>query len=98
MNRVIRARIKVNSVIENGWIPKDSDVEQKDNEQISAGAVYSEDKNSENYSFSKATPSLSLNMTINNPNAFGILKKDMEYYLDFIPAEDSATRKELGWL
>lgn len=81
MNPIIRAKITVGSVIENGGTA------EKYSESISAIAVYSEDKNSENYSFSIATPSLSLNMTITNPGAFGKLEQGKEYYLDFIPVE-----------
>lgn len=89
MNRSIRAKIKINSVREDyntAQIPDNAG--EKTGEQISARAVYSEDKTTENYSFSVATPSLSLLMYINNPNAFGILKEGLEYYLDFVPVED----------
>lgn len=86
MNRIIRAKIKVQSVINHPQTSVDDMVvASKTGEQIQAGAVYSDDKNSENYSFSVATPSLSLSMYISNPGAFGIFEPDQEYYLDFIP-------------
>ncbi len=75
----IRAKIKIDSVKASG--------EPKTAEQIYASAVYSSDKTTENYSFSIATPSLSLTMHINNPRAFDQLIQGKEYYLDFTPAE-----------
>ncbi len=80
MNRVIRAKIKIDSV-------KANSDDAKTGEQISAMAVYSSDKTTENYSFSVATPSLSLQMYISNPGAFDKLIQGKEYYLDFIPVE-----------
>lgn len=82
MNRVIRAKIKIASVQTNA-----TDDLPKQFESISAAAVYSEDKEQENYSFSQSTPHLSLSMTINNPGAFDRLIAGKEYYLDFIPVE-----------
>lgn len=46
-------------------------------------AVYSNDPNSPNYSWSTATPSASLQMTITNPVAFEQFKVGEEYFLDF---------------
>lgn len=92
MNRSIRAKIKIHSVREDyntAQVP--DNVGKKTGEQIRAIPVYSEDKTTENYSFSVATPSLSLLMYISNPNAFGILKEGLEYYLDFVLVEDSGT-------
>lgn len=80
MNRTIRAKIKIHNVTAHG--------EPKTGEQISAGAVYSEDKTTENYSFSVATPSLNLQMFISNPGAFNQLIAGKEYYLDFIPVPE----------
>lgn len=84
---VIRAKIKIDSVLENNL------GEEKNNEQIYASAVYSPDNTTENYEFSLATPSLSLNMVISNPMAFDRLVQGKEYYLDFIPVEDSTGDK-----
>lgn len=55
-------------------------------EQIELNAVYSEDKSTENYSFSAATPSARLSMFISNPSAIGAFEVGKEYYLDFTPA------------
>lgn len=78
---MIRAKIKIDNVRLDG--------DPKTGEQISAGAVYSSDKTTENYSFSAATPSLNLQMYISNPGAFGKLIQGKEYYLDFVPVEDN---------
>lgn len=88
MNATIRAKIKIDSVRESLNIHEGDG--KKHGEQISAMAVYSEDKTTENYSFSVATPSLSLQMYINNPGAFDKLIAGKEYYLDFIPVDDDA--------
>jgi hypothetical protein len=51
-------------------------------------AVYSSDPSSENKSFTDATPSLSLNMTISDGKpAADQFEEGKEYYLDFTPAE-----------
>lgn len=55
-------------------------------ESISLSAVYSEDKTSENYSYSVATPSAQLKMFIANPSAFGAFELGGEYIVDFSPA------------
>ncbi len=54
-------------------------------EIVKLSAVYSDDKNSENYSFSQATPSADISMCISNPAAFGAFELNKEYYLDFTP-------------
>lgn len=56
-------------------------------EIVDFNAVYSSDPETENYSFSKATPSLNLTMSITNPGAFGAFEAGKEYYLDFTPVE-----------
>lgn len=95
MNRVIRAKIKIDRITEHHNTAKISDnVGEKTGEQINAMAVYSEDKTTENYSYSVATPSLSLQMYISNPNAFGILEEGKEYYLDFAPVLETDKEKE----
>jgi hypothetical protein len=52
-------------------------------EQVLLGAVYSSDPNSENYSFSKYTPSASLSMHITNPEAFDFFVEGAQYRLTF---------------
>lgn len=46
-------------------------------------AIYSGDKNAEDNTYSKATPSASLEITISNPAAQGFLVPGKSYYLDF---------------
>ncbi len=103
MNATIRAKIKIDWVKEsrNTASTPGGTEGAKVGEQISAGAVYSEDKTSENYSFSVATPSLNLGMYISNPSAFDKLITGKEYYLDFIPVEEedeSYADKHIGQL
>ena len=53
-------------------------------EQVKLGAVC--DGSPENNSFSKATPSATLDITIDNPAAQGILVPGKCFYLDFTSA------------
>jgi hypothetical protein len=55
----------------------------KASEQVTLSAVWSDDKNSENYSYSQATPNATLNMYISNPQAFGFFEEGAEYVLTF---------------
>lgn len=80
---VMRAKFKVGSLVEN----TDSTTGEKNQEQVHLHAVYSSDPESENAKWSKWTPAGSMNITINNPGAFGILKANQEYFLDFTPVE-----------
>ena len=85
-NAVTRAKIRVGSVIE-CFDDHGETKGQKNAERVVAHAVYSDDPNSENKQWSKWTPMFHLDMTINNPGAFGKLEAGKEYYLDFIPTE-----------
>lgn len=86
-NGVLRAKIKVGSIVEGKNSSRPDGEAVKTNEQIFAHGVYSEDPASENKKWATATPSLSLNMQIDNPGAFDKLEAGKEYYLDFIPVE-----------
>lgn len=55
-------------------------------ENVTFQAVY-DDGGNENKSFSEATPSLGLSMTISNPAALGSFKAGNCYYLDFSEAQ-----------
>jgi len=61
--------------------------------QVTLSAVYSGDKNSEDNTFSQATPSAELTMMVTNPPAFDFFKKvweeEKKVYLDFSVAETS---------
>jgi len=54
--------------------------------QVFFQPVYSSDPESENHSWSQATPAGSLNMTITNPSAFNQFESGKEYFLDISPA------------
>ncbi|HEX8249017.1 MAG TPA: hypothetical protein VF599_12640 [Pyrinomonadaceae bacterium] len=81
---ILRAKIRVGVIQDNG-----TTATEKTFESISAHGVYSEDPSSENKSFAKATPSLTLTMQIDNPKAFGFWEEGAEYYLDITRAEKS---------
>jgi hypothetical protein len=63
---------------------------KKMSEQVSLSAVYSADPESENYSFSKATPGAYLNMTISNPEAFDYFEEGKEYIVTFEKVEKAS--------
>lgn len=63
----IKARFVANYIQENGS-PKTSEI-------VHFNAVYSSDPSNPNYSYSKATPGAYMNMTVSNPDAFGIFKQ-----------------------
>lgn len=46
-------------------------------------AVYSADPNSENYSWSQASPAGSLQLSISNPAARGVFQQGKQYILTF---------------
>ncbi len=73
---MIRAKFRCTSVQTSG-----------ENEQVSLMAVYSDDPNDPNKQWSKWTPSGSVMLTINNPDAQGKFKTNEEYFLDFTPAK-----------
>lgn len=49
--------------------------------------VYSTDPEHENKKFWNATPSGTIDMSINNPDAVAEFVEGQEYYVDFSPAE-----------
>ncbi len=67
-----RAKMKVNQVTDNGY-----------SDTVEFSAVYGGDKNSEDNTYSKATPSANLKMQIDNPELRGKIKPGQIYYLDF---------------
>lgn len=56
-------------------------------DKVRLAAVYTGDKNSEDNTYSKATPSASVEMQIDNPSARGQMKPGQRFYVDFTPAE-----------
>ena len=73
---MIRAKMQVSSITLNGY-----------SETAKLHAVYSGDKNSEDNTYAKATPSATMDIQIDNPNAQGKLKPGMKVYVDFTVAE-----------
>jgi hypothetical protein len=59
----------------------------KSQEEIGLNAVYSNEEGSANKQWSKWTPSASLTMTINNPDAFGKLLPGQFVFVDLIPCD-----------
>jgi hypothetical protein len=57
-------------------------------ETVKLRAVYSDDPESENAQWSRWTPSAQFEIHINNPQAFGKLTKNHEFFVDFTPASD----------
>ena len=54
-------------------------------ERVKLHAVYSSNPEAPNHTWSKATPTGSLEMQINNPAAFGAFVPGVEYDLTFAP-------------
>jgi hypothetical protein len=75
----IRAKIQISSAFTNKDYP---------GENVIAHAVYGNSTNAEDNTFAAATPSLHLQMFINNPDAIGKLQQGKKYYIDFTEAPD----------
>lgn len=56
-------------------------------EELKLSAVYSGDKNSEDNTFSEATPSAVLTMQITNKELHGKFAPGQKFYVDFTPAQ-----------
>ena len=76
---MLRCKMRIESVTRN--INADGSVES---ERVQLRAVYGDTP--ENKEWSKWTPSANLDITINNPDAFGKLSKGHEFFVDFSPA------------
>lgn len=72
----MRAKLQIESVTKTTY-----------NEKLKFHAVYSGDKNSEDNTFSEATPSASLEMDITNKSLHGQFKPGQKFYVDFTLAE-----------
>jgi thiamine monophosphate synthase len=73
----IRAKVVIGSAIKNEY-----------GEQINAYGVHSGSTNAEDNTFSAATPSLHLSMSVTNPEAIGKLEQGKKYYLTFTEAPE----------
>ena len=75
----IRAKIQISSAFKsNGY----------EGETINAHGVYGGSTNAEDNTFSAATPSLNLQMHVNNPAVIGQLQQGKKYYIDFTEAPE----------
>lgn len=83
---MLRAKFRVESVVNRHYTTKDQEEPVKYGETVLAYPVYSPDKTSENYAFAKATPNGQIMLFIENPAAFGKFVAGHEYYVDFTPA------------
>lgn len=57
-------------------------------ERVKLNAVYSGDKNSEDNTYAKATPSASVDIQIDNPEVHGAFVPGQKFYVDFTPAAE----------
>jgi hypothetical protein len=83
MSAIVRAKVRVGDVLER---------RNKDGRECQIIKLYavSGGEGTENGQWSKWTPSLNLEIQINNPAAFDKLENGCEFYLDFIPVETEA--------
>ena len=72
----MRAKVKVDSITKTQY-----------SEKLKLSAVYSGDKNSEDNTFSEATPDASFEMSITNKALHGQFKPGETFYVDFTPAD-----------
>lgn len=77
-----RAKFQCLSVTDHGW-----------NKSVKMQVVYSRKEGEENYDFTKATPSGTMEMTIDNPHAAVQFKPQRYYYVDIeeCPEEKQGT-------
>lgn len=59
---------------------------------VSRPCAYPADGTDEDNSFALWTPSVDLNMVVNNPALVGVFKYGDTFYVDFIPIESAASR------
>lgn len=78
----ILAKFRANNVKDLNWGPENT----KSGEKVDMHPVCSSDPADPNYSFSKATPSGDISLTITNPTAFGFFQEGQEYLIEFTPA------------
>jgi hypothetical protein len=90
--RTMRAKLQVASVEPSG------DGEQIRFHGVSKSTPYPEDGYDEDNSFAKFSPSVSLDISIQNPALKGKLKQGQKYYADFTLAEDVAEDPAQGKL
>ncbi len=57
-------------------------------DEVTMTAVYTNDKNKEDNTFSEATPNASFKMTISNKALHGKIRPGQKFYVDFTEAPD----------
>lgn len=72
----MRAKLRIESVTKTTY-----------SEKLKFNAVYGGDKNSEDNTYSQATPSASLEIDITNEALHGKFQPGQAFYVDFTPAE-----------
>jgi hypothetical protein len=91
MVQAVQAKMIVENISEYFYKQPGSDEVKTSGKQVKLKAVYSNNPDSPNYSFSKATPSADLSMFISNPEAFAYFEGGGEYLLTFekvVPQEN----------
>jgi hypothetical protein len=80
-----RCRFTVASITSyNSWT---DGTKEKPLQSVKLTAVYDDGLDKERASFSKATPSGTLEITVSNPAVVGTFEVGKDYYLDLIPVE-----------
>lgn len=74
---MMRAKMLVSEVTQTGY-----------NQRVKLSAVYGGGTNREDNTYASATPSANLEMTIDNRQAWDLLKPGMKVYIDFTIAEE----------
>lgn len=79
----VKARMRVTGRGEKNW----TEGKKVDAVEVKLQAVYSNDPESPNYSYSKATPSGEVTLMITNPGAFEQFAIGQTFDIDFIPVD-----------
>ena len=81
----VRAKVAVTGM-QDYFHPTTGEIQSR---QVTLSAVYSNDPNSANYSWSKWTPSGQVTLQITNPDAYSQFQPGKEYFVDFTEAPKS---------
>lgn len=65
----------------------------KNQEEVTLAAVYSDDEDDPNYSYSKATPQGHLELTVDNEDAWGYFEPGVEYVVEIRKYQPQKARK-----
>lgn len=84
---MMRAKMRVVSTKPYGSVGPNGGFEEIEFSAVAKCDGYPVDGSDENNTFAKWTPSATLKMTISNPDLFGKIKPNQEFYVDFTPAD-----------